>query len=240
MKRWIDALLYLPKHEKPSDQNILRLLAPSFVGIVLCAVCLAGTTWAWFSARIQTSPQTMAMANYDIAVSITDEDGAPLDPGQQLEAGHKYLITLAASGTADEFGGYCVIAGGQTLLYTQQIMPRDSMSFALIPSSAEVYSFTAVLGAYLGEEEVVSNGDVIGEAQPNTNAELPAQSAEEGVPKTDDATQETSDVSLPTETVVSSEPTAHVSSIDALESDSVPLESFSGQSSLEEVPQPIE
>lgn len=43
LKQWLKSIFYTPKHTKPTDDNILRLLMPSIVGSLLCMVCLAGT-----------------------------------------------------------------------------------------------------------------------------------------------------------------------------------------------------
>ena len=63
MKRWLKRIFYTPRHSKPTDENILRLLMPSAVGIALCMVCLAGSTWAWFSASVQTVAQNLTYYN---------------------------------------------------------------------------------------------------------------------------------------------------------------------------------
>lgn len=116
MKPWIKFALYIPRHSKSTDENILRLLVPSLLGILLCMICLAGTTWAWFTASVQTQPQTIEAANYDIAVSITNESGDFVPHGQPLETGKSYKVTLTASGTADKFGGYCIVGCGDVML----------------------------------------------------------------------------------------------------------------------------
>lgn len=98
MKKWLKNLFYVPKHAKISaDENILRLLLPFVAGIVICMVCLAASAWAWFSAGIQTSPQTIAAANYDISVSVTcDGDGElhAILPNHSTAAGKSYAFTL--------------------------------------------------------------------------------------------------------------------------------------------------
>lgn len=105
MKRWthwIKSLFYTPKHTKTSDDNILRLLLPSIAGSLLCMVCLAGTTWAWFSASIQTAPQTITAANFAVTVSIENDKGQSVEAqnGQyNLTAGVEYTVTLTAGGT---------------------------------------------------------------------------------------------------------------------------------------------
>ena len=68
MKQWIKTVLYSPQHTKLTDENILRLLLPSFVGILICMICLAGATWAWFSASATSAGNTIAAADYKISV----------------------------------------------------------------------------------------------------------------------------------------------------------------------------
>lgn len=86
MKEWLKRIFYTPRHSKPTDENILRLLMPSVVGIFICMVCLAGSTWAWFSATVQTVPQTIEAASFDISAAVTDASGQPVPSGQLLEA----------------------------------------------------------------------------------------------------------------------------------------------------------
>ncbi len=146
MKNWIKTVLYTPKHQKPTDENIMRLLLPSFVGIIICMACLAGMTWAWFSASVQTSPQTITAGNYDIAVTVNNE---PVNGTITLTAGQSYKATLAASGTAPS-GGYCKIEGGVAPLYTTQLKPGNALTFTLSPETTADYTFTAVWGNYSG------------------------------------------------------------------------------------------
>ena len=85
MKQWKKSLLYTPKHTKPADKNLMRLLVPSIVGILICMVCLSGTTWAWFSASVQTGAQTITAANFNVEVAI--------DPTPVISEGGKYTLT---------------------------------------------------------------------------------------------------------------------------------------------------
>ena len=162
MKPWIKFALYIPRHSKSTDENILRLLVPSLLGILLCMICLAGTTWAWFTASVQTQPQTIEAANYDIAVSITNESGDFVSHGQPLKTGKSYKVTLTASGTADKFGGYCIVGCGDVMLYTAQLLPGHTLSFTLTPPETAAYTFTAVWGSHSGETDI-KNGSTIGQ-----------------------------------------------------------------------------
>ena len=162
MKKWIKSALYIPKHTKPTDSNIMRLLLPSFLGIVLCMICLAGMTWAWFSASVQTAPQTITAANYDITVTVTDEEGESVSLNKLLIAGQAYTVKLMATGTAKKFGGYCVVPSGGTSLYTVSLKPDDSLTFTLIPPENATYTFTAVWGSYSGKPNI-QDGCTVGE-----------------------------------------------------------------------------
>lgn len=152
MKNWLKAIIYTPKHEKTADYSILRLLMPSFVGIVICMVCLAGSTWAWFTASISTPPQTIAAANFDMDVWIVDADSQPANETAAgrytLSADTAYTVTLTAKGSATEYGGYCEISReGAEPLYTCQLIPPDGkMTFVFTPDTTADYTFTAVWG----------------------------------------------------------------------------------------------
>lgn len=175
MKEWLKHIFYIPKHSKPTDENILRLLMPSVIGIALCMVCLAGSTWAWFSASVQTAPQTIEAANFDISAAVTDASDQPVSSGQPLEAGKTYKVTLTAAGNAPS-GGYCEVKGGAVPLYTETILPNESLTFTLIPDSNAAYTFTAVWGKYSGKPDI-TDGYTIGTEQPETGEETPAPPA---------------------------------------------------------------
>lgn len=171
MREWLKRIFYMPKHSKPTDENIMRLLLPSFLGIVLCMVCLAGSTWAWFSASISTSPQTIEAANFDIAVTV---NGKPVSSPVTLEAGQIYKVTLTAAGNAPS-GGHCIVTNdtGAAPLYTATLLPGKTLTFTLIPDSNAAYTFTAVWGKYSGKADI-TNGCKIGAEQPETGDETPA------------------------------------------------------------------
>ena len=159
MKQWLKRIthtLYVPKHQKPTDDNILRLLMPSVVGIVICMVCLADSTWAWFSASFQTAPQTITAANFAVTVSIENDKGQSVEAqnGQyNLTAGVEYTVTLTAGGNAPS-GGYCIVEGGEKPQYTAQMLPEKELKFTLIPKETANYAFTAVWGSYSGEADI--------------------------------------------------------------------------------------
>lgn len=158
LKKWLRNIFYIPKHSKPTDENIIRLLIPSFVGIVICMVCLAASTWAWFSATVQTVPQTITAANYDIEVSVVDAGKNPVNLTSQLKANETYTVTLKATGTAPS-GGYCIItdASGNVVYTSETLLPNATVVFPFEPSTTDVYTFTAVWGSYNGTANISEN-----------------------------------------------------------------------------------
>lgn len=164
MKKWLKHILYIPKHQKPTDENILRLLLPSVLGVILCMVCLAGTSWAWFTSTVQTPPQTIESANFDISVTITDANAQPVDLAQPLQTGKPYTVTLTATGTAPS-GGYCIIEGGSEKLYTEQVFLNQPQTFTFTPKNLAIYTFTAVWGEHSGEADIPWDDDTTGQEQ---------------------------------------------------------------------------
>lgn len=149
------------------------MLIPSFLGIVLCMICLAGSTWAWFTAGIQSQPQTMTAANYKITVTV---DGETVEGSIELEGGTPYSIKLTAGGSAVNFGGYCVIEGGRTPLYTVSIRPGNSLSFTFIPETTADYTFITKWGEYTGKATIKDGITVApGQTDENSTPDLPPE-----------------------------------------------------------------
>lgn len=173
MKNWIKSFLYTSKHEKTKDDDIIRLLLPSFAGIALCMICLAGMTWAWFSDSVVTETQTIASANYEIKAGVLlVKDGAEnetVEPdangGYELSANEEYEIKLTASGTAST--GYCDVMKLKSesdnyddyiiLHHTAQIKSGETMSFTFIPEESGIYKFAGVWGTYAGDDVIKAN-----------------------------------------------------------------------------------
>lgn len=164
MKQRLKIALCMRKYAKLTDHHIHWLFLSSCFGIILCMVCLAGTTWAWFTAGVQTQPQNIKTADYAITVLIKDASNQPMEKtesGYSFSANCEYAITLSATGTASS-GGYCRVEGGGKTLYSAKLLPGETLSFTLIPFEAADYVFTSVWGSYSGEPDI-SNNCVIGE-----------------------------------------------------------------------------
>lgn len=149
--------------KKVKNDSFMQLLLPSFLGMILCAVCLAGTTYAWFTASVSAPAVKMESANFEIQVEIMDgqtpvlpEDGYYfLTPREQ---GKGYAVTVTAIGTASK--GYFKINDS---IYPEILTPDETITFTFYPKIVEKYSFFAVWGNYSeSEQKIVVNNGVVG------------------------------------------------------------------------------
>ncbi len=143
--------------DKPKESdNAFRLLMPSILGICICAVCLAGSTFAWFTASQSTAAQTITAASYDVKVTIAPE--IPLENGAySLKAGTAYKVVLDA-GSSTAATGYCVLELGGTKVVTQQF---SQMSITIDLDIKEDVSLKVIpqWGTSASKEEKLQNGE---------------------------------------------------------------------------------
>ena len=57
------------KKEAKGD-GVLHILAPSVIGACLCAVCLCGMSWAWFTTSVGTGTQTITASSYVMSNTV--------------------------------------------------------------------------------------------------------------------------------------------------------------------------
>ena len=66
----LNLFLYKGKHcEKKAPTNI-RYMLPSLMGLMLCMVCLVGTTYAWFTANQSAEVDSIVAAEFDVEVKV--------------------------------------------------------------------------------------------------------------------------------------------------------------------------
>ena len=166
---------------KPTDDNILRLLLPSFAGIAVCVLCLAGLTWAWFSVSVAAKPQSLIAANFDVAVEITDISSdapiAPEDSGYYALSAGVYRITLNRAGTSAESAGYCLIKIGDAEYPSVPLVLNDPLTFTLALDTEKAVGFMPVWGTRDGEP--VKDGDTITITEQDQTTEAPPVSSTE-------------------------------------------------------------
>ena len=100
--------------EKHSD-NIVHILAPSVLGLCICAVCLCGMSWAWFTASTAASATTIRSATLRIEeVKLEDEDLTSDGNGgytitEQLTEG-RHTLSFKATENSTATKGFCKIS----------------------------------------------------------------------------------------------------------------------------------
>ena len=122
-------------------QNAIPLL----LGMLICMSCLAGVTFAWFTAN-QTAPvQLIQSAEYSVAVVVNDTSTeTPIEVNKAenvasctLTPNISYSVTLTPDGTATK--GYCLITDGDKVYTTGQLSVETTFSFIYNNGLAEAF-----------------------------------------------------------------------------------------------------
>ena len=91
------------------------MLLPSVLGLALCFVCLAATTWAWFVVSVTSDSNTIQTASFGVAITVTPSSGSATDKGNNvysLSAG-TYTVTLTPTGNATKGFAVVTVAAAQ-------------------------------------------------------------------------------------------------------------------------------
>ena len=148
-----------------AETNLTRILLPSVLSILLCMTLLCGMTWAWFASTQSTPAATIQAATYRIdVVAETKNGGTVITAGQNgkysLAKDVAYTVTLTAGGNASK--GYCkVTLPDNSVLHTEQIAPKNSLTFTLTLTSGGDVSFSPEWGTYSGEAEITPEHSTI-------------------------------------------------------------------------------
>ena len=138
MKTVYDFFFYRKKREAGCERkdSIMHILAPSMLGICICAICLCGASWAWFTASTGSSMQAITTPQYGLSVTVTGDaneiNGTSSDEGTKytLTGGTTYTVTLSATGT-ERATGYCVVRIDGTTYYSEQIFAVSEFTFTV-------------------------------------------------------------------------------------------------------------
>ncbi len=162
-------LFYRAKWLKHVKQNSALPFYTALLSMVLCMVCLAGTTWAWFTANQAVEVTAIQSAQWIIesveVVQLSDENSdlisisvSETQYGKQFDAAAntKYLVTVSATGNAST--GYLLVKTYDGNYYTRE----SSISFELCLSQDGPVEISASWGVYTGEAVQLPAGQNIG------------------------------------------------------------------------------
>ena len=121
--------------EKHSD-NIVHILAPSVLGLCICAVCLCGMSWAWFTASTAASATTIRSATLRIEkVKLDDRELTSDGNGRytitEQPTKNDYKLSSKATDSSTATEGFCKISikignSAETPYYTEDIADKTA------------------------------------------------------------------------------------------------------------------
>lgn len=87
-------------------QSVWGLLAPTLLGVLVCVICLVGSTYAWFTSGVESGSQEIPAAHFDATIKT---GGYTYNSGEKLEwtQDGSYEFEITPTGTASK--GYCTI-----------------------------------------------------------------------------------------------------------------------------------
>ena len=115
--------------------GVFHILAPSLAAFCLCAVCLCGASWAWFTASSGVGAAKVQAATYtvEIVCEPEPETGVWQDGEYQisLDGGKTYELRITPAETATATDGFCDVTIGDITYQTDQIPKGSSFEFSV-------------------------------------------------------------------------------------------------------------
>lgn len=113
--------------------GVFHILAPSLAAFCLCAVCLCGASWAWFTASSGIGAAKVQAATYTVKIECETDTGGWQECEYQisLDGGKTYNLRITPTGTATD--GFCDVKIGKITgeefvgkTYSTDQIPKDS------------------------------------------------------------------------------------------------------------------
>lgn len=176
-------LFHKSKHGENTtkDCSIYRILAPSVLAVCICAFCLCGTSWAWFTTSAITGTTSIQTPTYALAYQI-GEEGEATELGSEAKItvpeNGSYRITLSAAGTAGATG-YCSVKIGDSEApdYTAQITTGAEgtavFTFTVNATADTEITLTPAWGTYSGTATIQNNGVITAPGFQPDNGQTP-------------------------------------------------------------------
>ena len=157
--------------EKHSD-NIVHILAPSVLGLCICAVCLCGMSWAWFTASTAASATTIRSATLQIEnVKLDDKELTSDGKGRytitQKLTGGSYALSFKATDSSTATKGFCKISikigdSAETSYYTKDIADKKDHAVTITVNNISNENVTITVEPIWGSlpEGIEPNGSI--------------------------------------------------------------------------------
>ena len=166
--------------------GVFHILAPSLAAFCLCAVCLCGASWAWFTASSGIGAAKIQAATYTVKIEYKTTDTGDWQDGEYQISLHSpkiYNLRITATGTTTN--GFCDVKIGDKTYQIDQI-PKDSssaFSFKVQAYENATLTITPKWGTGSGtEKEKINSGDTIeyGTAQSEVQESSPTPDSGSG------------------------------------------------------------
>lgn len=168
-KYWKEKNRYIAEKEKSADAGIKRMMLTSVLGMLICVVCLAGTTWAWFTANSgiddTAKPLSVETAQVEVAVSIDNQGIGTVSGGNtqtiEIAKNKKLSVTLTGNGTSTKKYCYVEVDGGR---YCVDLSSSKPITFTVCSSSGSmmIKASWSVPGSGIS---LISSGATIGKGE---------------------------------------------------------------------------
>lgn len=176
--------------EKHSD-NIVHILAPSVLGLCICAVCLCGMSWAWFTASTAASATTIRSATLQIEdVKLNNEllmnsENGSYTITKALTQG-SYTLSFKATKNSTATKGFCKISikignSAETSYYSEDIADKKDHTVTITVNNISNENVTITVEPIWGQNmeptstiEIKGTGD---QTQSNAAANTPETAA---------------------------------------------------------------
>lgn len=156
--------------EKHSD-NIVHILAPSVLGLCICAVCLCGMSWAWFTASTAASATTIRSATLQIEEvklgnkKLTSDGNGRYTITEQLTE-NSYALSFKATDSSTATKGFCKISikigdSAETSYYTEDIADKKDHTVTITVNNISNEDVTITVEPIWGSlPEGISNDSI--------------------------------------------------------------------------------
>ena len=174
--------------EKHSD-NIVHILAPSVLGLCICAVCLCGMSWAWFTASTAASATTIRSATLRIEEvklgdkKLTSDGNGRYTITQKLTEG-SYTLSFKATENSTATKGFCKISikigdSAETSYDTGDIADKNTHTVTITVNNNSNENITITVEPIWGSlpEGIISIQGTSDQTQSNAAAATPDTAA---------------------------------------------------------------
>lgn len=114
--------------------GVFHILAPSLAAFCLCAVCLCGASWAWFTASSGIGAAKVQAATYTVKIEYktTDtDDWQKYEYPISLYGDKTYELRITPAETATATDGFCDVTIGDKTYQTDQIPKGSIFAFSV-------------------------------------------------------------------------------------------------------------